>query len=657
MVYSQIDIGNLNNQIESNNSILAQETNRTPRVVVEFRGTGIHTIAGPVPFVDISTSVSINDNNLPELTTTKITLTGKIFKFSPPLHTNPNQPSVGGFRELINGINDIKKLFTDCEIGKLDIKCDNNILYSATGLSLSDISFDKTDDNWVQSVDYSVSLQRIDNLFAKTEAEKYVKDRQDSWSIEPIEDTVYTEYVLNRITKYEYSNPKLHPNRNNIGQTNQIIEPYDLVVKNVPQYRITRRLSAKGLPQGNPDPLRCQEVSEQNKAYVFAKNWVEQQSSGLFKAAMTPNDSTPYFNNPFIANKLFAFNHNRTINIDIFNGTYETNDSWLAMPSGIPYTETYTIETSTNDEYIKTARVQGNIVGLAITDIGIMQTGGMLPVGTGTDGVIDAGINLSSFNKPGISNNTNYPNLDSNNTTNPSNNNIENNRYSNALQAWTNHIKPFLYRRASIAINSPDRTLSYVPQNRTNPPRPPNNPIYSKETLLSLIPISTSEGHDPRKGTISYSYEYNNRLNIISGVINENINISYTNPTDNTAETPVIGRALGPIIQRTSRTTPKKTISVEVSVPPATGIDAMSLDQPKCALHRSQSIFQNIEKLIESQRPYSPSTFLPGENIQTEGLVYSSDDSEQWNPTTGKYSRTVSWIYQQANIGRDHRDH
>jgi hypothetical protein len=199
--------------------------------------------------------------------------------------------------------------------------------------------------------------------------------------------------------------------------------------------------------------------------------------------------------------------------------------------------------------------------------------------------------------------------------------------------------------------------MTYTPSYATNPPTVPNNPIYSQETLLSTIPVNTSEGHDPRKGTINYSYEYSSRLTIISGVISENISVNYDNPIDSTTELNIIGRALGPIIQRTGRSLPRKTISVEIGIMPITGINQLSINSPQCPMHKSGYLFQTIEKIIEAHRPYSPSNFLTNEPIQTEGLVYTSQDGETWNPTAGKYSRNVSWTYQQLSITRDFRDH
>jgi len=649
MIYNQL---NLQNQ-----DFVNQGIGQNPKIIIEYNGTNIHTITGPVPVVDIGYAFSNNNNNLPENITTSINLNGKILRHPEVgnLAGVNNDQAMPGFSGIIAGVSGLKTLFSSCPYGTLKFKCEDNILYEVSGLRVTNLQFNNTEDNWVQTADYSISLEVTNGLFSGTGTniiEQYVTDRSDTWNIEPLDDAVSANFEKNVTNRYEYSNPRL--NRNNQIQTNAITETNPLKIINIPQFRITRRLSAKGLlPDKN---IICQSelYNENTKPYVFAKAWVENMSLKGFSSASPTNNSSPYFKNPFDQN-LFAFNHNRTINIDIFNGSYEINDTWLAMPSGVPYTETYSLETSTGEDYVKTVRVQGNIVGLSITNQGLMTNSGVLPSGTGNNGVIDGQMTLSNYNANGQNASPSYNTLDSNSPPTPQT--IATDRYNNALNAWINHIKPFLYRRASIAINSVDRNgIEYIPQWIEDPPSVPNNPIYSTETLLSTIPTSTTEGHDPRKGTISYTYEYNNRLTVIGGVISENINVSYDNPIDNTAETQVIGRALGPIIQRTGRSTPKKTISVEIGILPARNIDQISLNNPKCPLHKDGYLFKTIEKIIEAHRPYSPSSFLNEPN-QSIGLVYSSSDNEQWNPSTGKYSRSVSWVYQQNNIGADFRDH
>lgn len=655
MIYNQLNL--------QDSSFEAQTIGNSPKIVVEYNGTAIHTITGPVPVVDISYGFNNNNNNLAESLTTTINLNGKILRWPEGqniagVDTNKAMP---GFSGIMAGVSGLKNLFSECPYGSLTFKCGTNILHQISGVRVTNLQFNNTEDNWSQTADYSISLEAIERLWNGTgedQIEQYVTDRSDSWNIEPLDDAVYANFDKNIETRYENNNPRLGrpPSFGQIG-SNQSTEKNDLKIINIPQFRITRRLSAKGSVPSTDKICQADMSDANSKPYVFAKAWVENMSKKAFNRSSS-NSSSPYFTNPF-NNNLFAFNHNRTVNIDIFNGTYETNDTWLAMPSGVPYTETYSIEASTGDDFIKTIRVAGNIIGLSITNQDLMTVSGVLPSGSGNNGLIDAKLQLNNFNVNGQTMTSSYSSLDilqSNGGNYPPSQNIASDKYNNALNAWLNHIKPFLYRRASLVVNSSDRNGNYFGSYQTDPPSSPSNPIYKDERLLSTIPVNTSEGHDPRKGTISYSYEFNNKLTIISGVISENISVSYENPIDSTSETSVIGRALGPIIQRVGRSAPKKTISVEIAIPSVHDINQISLNHTNCPLHKNGYFFKTIEKIIEAHRPYSPSSFF-NEPIQTEGLVYTSNDSEQWNPTAGKYSRNVSWVYQQSSMDRDFRDH
>lgn len=657
-----------------------------PNVIVYYNSTGIHEITGPVPVMDISYSYNSNNVDIPETLTTSITLNGKIFRKPEGgnidgVDSNKAMPGLSG---VLAGVSGLRDLFVKCPLGTISVQCPSSQstsskLYEISGVRVTSLQFNNTPDNWVQTADYSITLEKIESLLSDPSGN--VTDKQDSWSIEPLEDNTYVDISIPSTGKYEYSNPAFgRTNSSNTvtpgGSSSTDPETFDIKIKNIPQFRISRRLSAKGIipVTGCSTDL----YRDTTRAYVYAKAWVESMHKKTFKNAnsstnsstpSTPSDSAPYFTNPY-SNDLVCYNHNRTINIDIFNGTYETNDTWLAMPSGVPYTETYTVETSNGEDYVKTVRVAGSIIGLELSNYSFIQDSGIVvPSGTGNNGLINAELKLHRFmvsGAPGIGGSwgafdgnigasSSGPNTGS---SYPPAQNTTSNKYLNALNAWTYHIKPFLYRRATLVLNR-DRSLDYVPSYATNPPQKPNNPIYSRETLLSVIPVSTSEGHDPKKGTINYTYEFNNKLNIISGVITENINVSYDNPIDNTTEVQVIGRSLGPIIQRTGRSTPKKTLSIEIGIPPVTGIEQVALTNQKCPLHRSGFLFQTIEKIIEAHRPYSPSTFLDVNTARptTSGLVYTSSDNESWNPTSGKYSRNISWTYQQSSMTHDFRNH
>jgi hypothetical protein len=317
------------------------------------------------------------------------------------------------------------------------------------------------------------------------------------------------------------------------------------------------------------------------------------------------------------------------------------------MPSGIPYTETFTIDASTDAENNKTVRVAGNIQGLSLMPSGNMNHSPL-------SGTNSNEINLSYSMNAGTSQSLSYPNAGAGNSQITT---MDDFKYNNALQAWMKDIKPYLYRRACSAINSEDRT--YEPINNLEPSNPPPNPIYTRESLLNVTPTSTSEGHDPIKGTISYSHEFNNKLQLIAGTLSENIRISNTAPTDSIQEIQVIGRALGPILFSAGRTNARKTISVDIVVSKPTGIKGTLMSETVCPMYTGGFLWTTVNQLISGNAPFANRTtsFFDNATSQTDGSVFKESDSEDWSPTDGRYSRSVSWIYQQCSTNKFYLDH
>ena len=231
-----------------------------------------------------------------------------------------------------------------------------------------------------------------------------------------------------------------------------------------------------------------------------------------------------------------------------------------------------------------------------------------------------------------------------------------NTKYENARIGWLYDIKPYLYRRASTIINSADRNREYVDKLNTagsssQTTQPPGNPIYSYEHPLRINPVSSTEGHDMKKGTISYSYEFNNKgLNLISGVLSESISINDTGPTDVISETIVIGRALGPVIQSLGTvTSSKRDVAIEVTVSPPTGLAGVLMTNPDCPVYISGTVYNTISQLIAGLKPFGNRTAGIFANIGSsapQGNAYVSSDSHSWDATNGRYARNVSWTYQ-----------
>jgi hypothetical protein len=639
----------------------------TKPVRVFYNGTGLDDIAGPVPMVDLSTIFNRSEAGTLFSITTKVTLNGKILRAANTSGTNPDGT---GTAVILDAAQKMTDLFSQSGLGTFQIKCGNNNIIEGCGVKVNSFALNKSNDNWIFSADYSIDLE-----YSKPgPSGQLIKNGSDSWSLEPMEEYVYASFAKSVTQKSEYHNPLLNPPLPAPGASNGSSNtsaatlvpspsnpgepsPYGtsaLNFTNIPQFKLSRRISAEGI--SGPSGTGC---GVNVSAYLNAKNWVAERVAQPYGAGNTSSSSGISFGisaNPNISNfsNLFLYNHLRTISFSETAGSYEVNETWLAMPTGIRYVEDYTVEASTDERFVRTVRVQGSVKGLMISPFPIMSgASGLVP----TTGKID----LSPYLRNGESGTISQKILDSSGLTVNSNDQyFYGTKYENALSGWLNDIKPYLYRRASFPINLERSTDDYVSLT-TSPQPPPLNPTYCKQKLLNIIPVSTNEGHDSRKGTISYSYEFNDRFRFISGVLAENISINQTGPVDVINEAFVLGRRLGPVLQSLgAKTSAKKDLTFEIIVVPPSSFNGFMLTSKECPLWTGGTTYKTIQEIIEGFKPFGDrrssifGTFATRTN--DTGQVFVSQDNSSWNPTEGRYTRTIGWVYQTCNLSRSYLD-
>jgi hypothetical protein len=645
---------------------IASPTPPDPSVQVKFNGTGLHKIAGPVPFINLSKTYNRNNAGNVENIQTTVRIQGQIVRASGNIGLTP--PGTGT-TAILGAIKELQQLF-NCSNGLFEVNCGGTGI-SVSGARVNTFSANRSNDNWIFSAEYEVELEYNEPGLTGYPP---VKNTVDTWNIEPLEDYTYSNFTINNSGKAEYSNPRIKPSITALGARDPVgNNSITLSVVNIPQFKVSRRLSAVGFPISNSG-TGCPAPSGDSTAYFAAKKWVEMKLAESFMInGPSGSVSLVNSNSPTLANfdKVFLFNHLRTINFSSSEGSYEVNDTWLAMPTGVRYVEDYTLESSTDDRYIKTVRVQGNIKGLSFAAIPIMSGGSGLPPSgqwppvNGASNKLDLTYSLSS-GQGSLASSTKI--LDSFNEISHDSTNFFANKYNNALSGWINDIKPYLYRRASIVLNNGgDRSDTYVSP-ALSPPKAPKNPIYCRENLLNTIPISTSEGHDPRKGTISYSYEYSNRFVFISGAISENVTINDTGPVDVVNETFVLGRRLGPILQSLgTRTAARKDVTIEVAVLPPSSLAGFNMTNQECPLWTGGTVYSTITGMIEGLKPYGDRTVTifgnmgtnetrTGGPLNNQGQVFLNQDNYTWNPVEGRYTRTIGWTYQACNTARSPLD-
>jgi hypothetical protein len=163
---------------------------------------------------------------------------------------------------------------------------------------------------------------------------------------------------------------------------------------------------------------------------------------------------------------------------------------------------------------------------------------------------------------------------------------------------------------------------------------------YSGETL-NVFPASVLLGKNPVTGTITYKYEYDNRpTNYIPGAKSEVISISNNWNVDTFAQIFVLGRAAGPVLQDLgSREAQTTDLSIEVVFNPAV-LSESSVNGYKSILNLQNPRFTaagtEIQKIVDAANPVNNGF----------ATAYISTQNESWEPTSGRYSYKIQYVYE-----------
>lgn len=352
-------------------------------------------------------------------------------------------------------------------------------------------------------------------------------------------------------------------------------------------YRLTRNISAKGKDLSRYDCFLTSSPNDAHryKAYRQAQNYVTKYIAGS-GSSPNHNDDYPTVRSTNISNAIFGsgafnlsaimysgFNHARVENIDVTQGTYSLQDTWI-LSSGNAY-ENYSLSLSNN---ITDARnkvsIEGTIKGLTSVPASGSIFGGNSQIGL----------------------NTPYENAI--------------NKYRQITNDGAFGVGAWVYKRAQNAAGA---------------------------FRLNHVPLSVSVGTNEFTGEITYSIEYDDRpLNIIEGVIAENITVSDTYPGDVFSVIPVIGRPTGPVLQFIGgRTEYQRGLSIELIVPTPSGSVHRDLLLKKPSLRDPTR-----QGIIDIIRAYHPGK-EPGIR-----KYFCAPPQETWDPKEGRYSFNVTWTYE-----------
>ncbi len=156
---------------------------------------------------------------------------------------------------------------------------------------------------------------------------------------------------------------------------------------------------------------------------------------------------------------------------------------------------------------------------------------------------------------------------------------------------------------------------------------------------LNIRPISTSVGHNPYNGTISYSYEFNDRpSNCLTDAIFESITVNDNNPADVFATIFVLGRANGPVLQNlNTKTLGTRSVQIEATYEPPSGCPTSTGGIDTWLSYQVKSPGQtDAEDIINAFEDHLEASY---------DQVFRSEDSQSWTPKDGRFSRSVTWSY------------
>jgi len=669
---------------------------------------------GPTPFINMSKTTNRDSANVHILSESlSISIEGKITAYKHGVDEQNHRP---GLDRLLEDEKQLRQLFSrdgilvvSCQagnnpqnftaalaIGKFGFNWDDNVTAASNAVGkgmmckVKSYQISKTDDNWVQTIDYSIELESHHSKNSSlAHAQKYtISSYSDEWTIEPVEDTSYYHLdVVNNDPRYTNDNNPNWPAGSN-------------KLDNILQFRISHRLSAQGLsaPTGqyNAGQSPGASLNHNHSAWYNAKRFVEEQLK------MPHNDvnhvflaynNTGYGQSSYVtegqstgqktqAEEIYLYNHVRAVNASESNGSYELTDTWLALSKPTHYIEDYSVEITQDMLFNVTARINGSVQGLEIKRPGYEQAGSMLGSTTfnsynssETHGLDRSKLDLQNMNEAAI----------------------YSTKYGNALEAWRNYVEPLLYARsnslamymiqgATTVLSGNTADLADTTSEQTNrgtwegkTPQftdlgnftinyPVNNGgtcdyLDKKENIiLDTRFVNKTIGSDPSKGTITYSAEFNNRrgANQLKGATILSMSVQDTKPADVVAEMFVLGRKRGPILQDTGAKTAKtRQLSIEIQSPIPRSMGEFDMRYSKCPMWTGGIIYKDLMNIVDMMRPVLPDTWTPVKltelaahdstiqfiNGSAAGQVYIKSDDESWNPIEGRFSKSITWIY------------
>jgi hypothetical protein len=149
--------------------------------------------------------------------------------------------------------------------------------------------------------------------------------------------------------------------------------------------------------------------------------------------------------------------------------------------------------------------------------------------------------------------------------------------------------------------------------------------------ILHSVPTEQSVGKNPAAGTLTYSFEYDNRPSgLISGVLSEVINVNYIKPNQSFASVFVLGRPEGPVLQSLETSEARqKNLSIEFVKEPSFNYSNIG-DNFKFPINLISNLLSGLDPMIADNAYQS----------------FSGQPNESYDPFTGRGSYSINWTYE-----------
>lgn len=334
-------------------------------------------------------------------------------------------------------------------------------------------------------------------------------------------------------------------------------------VENPFTYRISHSLSAIGKTVYGPLNTNYNYHTNSNQklnipAWEQAKRFVQKRLSNGGSGIAYPNILGQIGSGTVnLVNSYGGYNHVRTEQINIADGTYSVSENWILSSGTANETYNMSVSTSNSDPFVN-VQIDGSIKGLR-TFSPVYGSGAGDPLYNAVSGA-----------------------------------------YANALKKYN-----------QISNSGRFGLISDVYKRANN--------LVAVE--LNSQPVSTSLSTNQFTGDITYSLSFNNRpTNIISGVIAEQITVQDSYPGDIFAIIPVIGRATGPILQYIGgRTEYRRDVNINLTVdytkiPYGNQRNTLILKKPSLVEPTASQIAQLINELSPAKEPGIRKYFVSAPN-------------------------------------------